>query len=81
MIDGINIFPNPSNGKFIISIAHNSINNISVYNLLGEKIIEKKIIPSANKEIEIDLSAQAKGIYLLQVKEENKLYCQKLVIE
>ena len=62
----VNVYPNPNNGVF--QIQANS--QIEVYNMLGEKIANSQW-PSANSQMQINLSSQAAGIYLYRVISEN----------
>lgn len=56
-------YPNPTNG--LIKIEAENIQNISIFNILGEKVYEG----SANGDVfEYDLSHQAAGMYLIKVK-------------
>jgi hypothetical protein len=70
------IYPNPSNGTFILKDCIND--QISIYNLMGEKVYSK--IASSNNQI-IDLSTQAKGIYVIKLLINNNYSFKKLVIQ
>ena len=70
------IFPNPSStGIFTIS---DELENaeVEVYNVLGAKVYSN--IPFQNT---IDLSAQAKGVYVIQFKLKAQTYSQKIIID
>jgi hypothetical protein len=71
------LYPNPSNGIFILN---SKITNgeIFIYNTLGEKIYQSKIISSDTK---INLADKPKGIYFVNVKTETKSFTQKIIIE
>ena len=70
------IFPNPSNGRFTINSSE-VIKEIKVFNVLG-KIVFKK----SNVEGEIDLTNIQKGIYLLEIKnQEGETLKSKIVKE
>lgn len=62
----INIFPNPTTGKFTLQIQNAPNAEIKIYNLLGEII---KQIPNTDYRtpITLDLSQQPKGIYFIQL--------------
>jgi hypothetical protein len=59
--DSLKIFPNPSNGKFLITPRHNLI-NVEIYNLFGKRIT----ICNQDLNSEIDLTNQPNGIYLVK---------------
>ena len=84
------VYPNPSNGKFNVTInspltAHRS--QIQIYNVLGEKIFQSLVNshlslaapPMTNAPMTIDLSSQPQGIYFVQLKIGDKVYQQKIV--
>lgn len=59
----INLYPNPSNGKFELFINKNGKYTATIYNMLGEKILTNEI----NEQHQFDLSLLAKGQYLLEI--------------
>ncbi|HKZ67707.1 MAG TPA: T9SS type A sorting domain-containing protein [Chitinophagaceae bacterium] len=76
-----NIYPNPSNGNFSISINEKEF-NVTVYDVTGKMIYENK------NEKQINLTTQPKGIYFLKITAEDlptgqagKTYSQKLIIQ
>ena len=89
----IEIYPNPTTGKIIIQAE--SIIGVEIMDITGKTIkntvIANKAKQSANKnEIatgyrprndEIDLSSQAKGIYIIKVTTEKGVAVGKVVLE
>lgn len=74
---GIQLFPNPSNGKFIVKGGEGQ--QIEICNVLGEIIFTRQL--NAN-EIIIDLQSQPKGIYFYCVKNSEQLIANgKLIID
>lgn len=73
--DNLFIYPNPSNGKFVIN---SQITNgeISVYNIVGEKNYYSPISPNNSS---IDLSTHPSGIYFVAVKSGENIYHQKII--
>ncbi len=74
----ITVYPNPSNGKFNISFDQSVKNDISIYNMLGEKIYQSAI---TNPKSEIDLSNQAKGVYFINFYYGQTILTKKIVIQ
>ena len=76
------VYPNPNNGKFIISFdLDNQINaTINIYDMLGQKAFTTTK-SSVENTIEIDLRNQPKGIYWLSVETNEGRRIRKLVIE
>jgi len=60
---GVNVFPNPSNGVFNISIIQSKA-KISIYNMLGQDVYSGDLAGGTNS---IDLTGHAKGMYLYNV--------------
>jgi hypothetical protein len=76
--NGIEIFPNPSNGIFTVKIENGKIENAEVYNMLGE-IVNKNF--ESNSQMQIDLTTQANGIYFLFIKTEKGVETRKIMIQ
>jgi alpha-tubulin suppressor-like RCC1 family protein len=75
------LFPNPSGGKFGLMYAGNPIYDIKIYDLLGNKILDKKIVPTDRKDIAFDLSEQPAGIYIMQLQSDEHYYFRKIILE
>jgi len=86
------IYPNPSSGKFTVSLCHAEFvsasnqtlkqvqGDIAIYNVLGEKAGSWQLA-AGKKEIMIDISSQPEGIYFIQVKTEQGVAGRKLIIQ
>jgi len=71
----VNMYPNPATNSFKIR-ATNTIDRITIYNTLGQKIQEL----SPNKINEnIDVSSLKNGLYFIQVESEGKSLTSKLI--
>jgi hypothetical protein len=79
-LSSIHIYPNPAGGKFNIISDDGFIKrtDISVYNYLGELVYQT--IPSSAK-ISIDLSKENKGIYFVQISNDDALSIEKIVLQ
>lgn len=79
-VNGIGIYPNPSNGKFQVS-AKSQLNNyfqkIEIYNMLGEIIYQKENI---KQPLSIDFSTKESGIYFLKTYSSTRQDVQKIII-
>ncbi|MGZ3865132.1 MAG: NHL domain-containing protein [Bacteroidia bacterium] len=62
----LDVFPNPTNGNFQLK-SQKEIGTISIYNTLGEFILQKNI---KENSASIDVSSQPIGIYILRVKNQ-----------
>ena len=71
-------YPNPTNGIFIIELGEVAKYNVTVNNVLGQSVLTT-ITNGMNTTI--DLSAFDKGIYTVELKDENAIYTEKVIIE
>jgi hypothetical protein len=69
----INIYPNPATG--IIRIK-GKIENVTVYNLLGKKMIYKE---GSGRNIELDLTSFEEGMYILKGSSEGYNFTRKIL--
>jgi Secretion system C-terminal sorting domain len=83
----LNAYPSPSTGVFIYKfnrpLKTEYEGNLIVYDILGEKILEKRL-PPFNPQLSIDLRNQPNGLYLYRkvngndsLSAEGKLEIQK----
>lgn len=74
----INFYPNPSNGIFTINSDDIKLQSCNILNVLGESVFSQK--SNLSNQINIDLSAQPKGIYLVEISDINNNYFKKKII-
>ncbi len=75
------IFPNPSKGMFKIQDTKFNIQNLELYNIMGDIIYTMSPSPRGLEGgLTIDLSNQPAGIYFLKLKSESRSYFRKLVV-
>jgi hypothetical protein len=75
----LTVFPNPSEGHFIIRSESALVSRIVVTDLQGRVVLEQDGVFS--QQFSIDLSATEKGVYLLEVFTEGKRELVRLVKE
>ena len=77
----VNIYPNPSKGKFQLAVSGWQLANkkeIKVFNISGEMIFSSEL---NEKDDAIDLSAQPDGIYFVSFASgEHSLGMKKLIL-
>jgi hypothetical protein len=81
----IEIYPNPTNGEFNISVAAEGVKDISlrIFDVTGRVIFERNIqrITSPVFHSVIDLKNEAEGLYYLQLAVGNEIITRKIIIE
>jgi hypothetical protein len=77
-LNAAQVFPNPSNGNFVINSKVN-LQDVAVYSQTGALISTIKANDSTTNEI--NLSGLAKGVYLLELKNETDKSWKKIIIE
>ena len=82
-VDPVKIYPNPSNGKFMLKLEiplGNDI-DISLINSAGKQVLSKKVnCFLSDRQQAIDLTSYPKGLYFLNLKNASKVYSEKLII-
>jgi hypothetical protein len=78
----MNIYPNPNNGSFSISINLEKREDIEiiVYNYTGQQIFRKKVELNAGDIQTIDLKDQADGVYFIQLKTTDYFETKNVII-
>jgi uncharacterized repeat protein (TIGR03803 family) len=80
----MNIYPNPSTGKFQVTGIKSQVSNIEVYNLLGEKVFNSEIrtLPTdrQGEGSEIDFTNHPDGIYFIHVNTSEGTEVKKIII-
>ncbi|MBI5541057.1 MAG: T9SS type A sorting domain-containing protein [Bacteroidia bacterium] len=77
------IFPNPCINDIFISISgiqNDKQSSVCIYNILGKKIrTMANINKQSNEIIKIDVSDFSSGIYLIEYKNNNKIFSKKFI--
>lgn len=74
------IFPNPANNRIILKSDTNSELKYEFLNLTGQILVSGKILNSEEKPYEINVSGIPKGIYLIRINSESRIFSQKIII-
>lgn len=76
----LKIFPNPSNGKFIIDFRKRNHICITITNILGEVVFNQRIKQEYEKNKIIDMHINTKGIYILNINTNSLNINRKIFI-
>ena len=74
----VSIYPNPSNGVFVIKLDVLGKYDITIYNVLGQTVLSTF---TNSMTTSIDLSSFDKGIYTVELKDKNTIYTDKVIVE
>ena len=72
----VKVYPNPT--KHLVNIEAEGMSEVSVYNTLGQCMINKEVMDS---QTTIDLQNVSEGLYLLRVKTEDGTISKRIVVE
>jgi len=73
------LIPNPAKGKITISSsALTGITQLSIFNVSGEKVLERQLI---NTETQLDISTLPQGVYFVKLQNEKMVELGKIVKE
>ena len=76
--NNIQVFPNPSTGKFQLVAETLKEAEIKIYNSIGE-IVYESFLPTG--EAAIDMSASPKGVYFIRMDAEAMSAAKKIIVE
>jgi len=73
-----NVYPNPTNGVFAIELDDNTKYVVAINNVLGQTVYSTT---TNGMNTSIDLSSFDKGVYTIELKNENAVYTEKIIVE
>ena len=76
MEEDFTIYPNPSNGSFNLIMKYDGI--YSVYGLGGNIIISETLVGAGNNEI--ILPDNVKGVFIVKVVSDDRVFNQKIIV-
>lgn len=63
------IYPNPTQGTLVMKFSNTFNGSVVVYNAIGQLVMEKKLTDKT--EVELNISEQADGVYMMKVRPDN----------
>ncbi len=78
--NSINLFPNPTTGEIFIDIPMNENTDITVFNVLGERMEGLSIEAKGMTQYAINLSKEPKGIYFVRIQAGENIITEKVVL-
>lgn len=77
-VNAVNIYPNPSSGKFSIALPSNEKTLIEVYDMKGGKVFSGE---SESELHELNLTDYPKGVYIVNIISNSNQCSKKIVLE
>ena len=77
-IDGINIYPNPTDGQLIIENGQLRIENVEIFDIYGRNLSSHHLITSSPHH-QIDISHLSAGTYFIRIQTENGVVMKRVV--
>ena len=79
-IPNINLYPNPSSGRFWLSGKLNEIERVSVYSGEGKLLLSYNVQANDNAPLQLDCSGFNPGYYILRMDSQNHVLSRSLII-
>lgn len=77
--DDLHLYPNPVNDGLFLEFTEPQGGSLSIYSLLGQKVLAQTLQPSFNHEI--DVTKLLPGIYVIEVQHEGMRFTSKIIKE
>lgn len=78
-IENLNFYPNPvTNGKIYITSKNISSKEITIYDVLGKRILQTNL--NVNSK-EVNISSLNSGVYIIKIKEGEATATRKLIVK
>ena len=80
--NNVTLFPNPNNGIFTLRFKKLEYErlNINVINILGQRVYSKDAFKPDENEFSVNLGDISKGVYFINITENNKTSTIKFII-
>jgi hypothetical protein len=78
----LNVWPNPSNGDFLIACNLNNtgIVSIEVTDILGKQILNKQVEQISTIEFKQSIHIEGEGMYIVKVSTNKDVYTARIII-
>jgi hypothetical protein len=77
ILSNINVYPNPNSGLFTLNMEADNMKNIYVYDMFGRLVY--KNIQTKEQKIDIDITSEPKGMYIIKVDDGINVKTVKII--
>jgi Secretion system C-terminal sorting domain len=78
----INVYPNPTDNKFIVELASTKNAILALYNIQGQLVLSQKSMTQlADNQYEANVTHLPKGVYFLKINLDENVGVRKIVVE
>jgi hypothetical protein len=83
LTSNLNVFPNPTNGKFTVSISNPEAMDMTIelVSISGQVVYRNEVKATSSYNNEIDATTFAKGVYYLKVNNGKDVKIEKVVVQ
>lgn len=79
LFNNFSVYPNPSNGEFVISFGDDTMSNIQIYDILGKLVYSEQIDNQTDNKT-LNLQSLTNGIYILKLSNNKYTKQTRLLI-
>jgi len=83
-VNDLSFYPNPSDGKFEVNfnLSNKGNTTVRIVDLAGKMVFQEELGNfSGNYTKQIDISDKGKGVYLLQIVQDEKMMTKKILVQ
>ncbi len=79
ILDRIQVYPIPTNGKLTIDLSDIEVKEIKVFDMLGKKVFESDKNKTYTKSTNIDLSNVSAGVYFIKIDTSERSITKRII--
>lgn len=76
--NGVSLYPNPTTGLFTVRSDRSSSFTVELFDMVGARVLQAR---SNSSSLVLDLSAQAKGVYMVRVNDGTSTSMQRVIVD
>ncbi|TNE71037.1 MAG: T9SS type A sorting domain-containing protein [Bacteroidetes bacterium] len=80
-LTSIEVYPNPTNGKFNVALSAKQNFEIYLTDLIGRQLSPSVVLNTGEHVVPFDVSDYSKGVYLIVIKTDNESFSTRILIQ